>query len=111
MTIREMVKQMQVEIRDTDLTPERARVLLTKLTALIGNTNDEIRAADAEYASILLECLNSNEAANRARIRAETSPQYARKREARDTKELVIELCRSLKHYLRSLEEEMRLSR
>ena len=111
MSVRDLVKAMQREIRDTDLQPSRAAELLVKLTALMGNTNDEIREADAEYAHVLLALLESNEAANRARIRAETTPHFQRKREARDTKELVVELVRSLKYMLRSAEEEMRLTR
>jgi uncharacterized protein (DUF1501 family) len=43
-TIRGMVRLIQVEIRDThDLQPDRAAELLNKLTALLGNLNDEIR--------------------------------------------------------------------
>lgn len=110
-TVRALVKAMQIEIRDTDLVPDRAADLLTQLTALIGNCNDEIRQADVDYANHLLVCMASEEAANRAKIRAETSPEFLRKREARDTKELVIELVRSLKYFLRSKEEEMRLAR
>ena len=102
---------MQVEIRDTDLQPDRAADLLTKLTALLGNCNDEIREADAEYASVLLKHLELEDKANRAKIRAEISPEFQRKREARDAKELTVELIRSLKYYLRSKEEEMRLTR
>lgn len=111
MTIRDMVKAMQREIRDTDLQPDRAADLLLKLTALMGNTNDEIREADHQYAEVLLHYLDTDEAANRAKIRAETSTQYLRKREARDTRELVIEMVRSLKYYLKVKEEEMRLTR
>lgn len=110
-SVRQLVAEMQTEIRETDIQPERARVLLTKLSSLLGNCNDEIRVADAEYASVLLEYLGTEDAANRARIKAETSPAYQRKRIARDTKELVVELVRSLKHYLRSVSDEMQLSR
>lgn len=110
MTVRGLVAEAQAEIRDTDLQPERARALLAHLSALLGNCNAEIREADAAYAAVLLACLDSNEAANRARIRAECSPEFQRKREARDTKELVIELVRALKYLLRSVEEEMRLA-
>ena len=109
-TVRKLVREMQVEIRDTpDLSPDRASALLNRLTALLGNCNDEIREADAEYAAVLLEALKTNEVASRAKIWAETTPQYARKREARDTKELVVELVRSLKYFLKSKQEEMRL--
>jgi hypothetical protein len=81
------------------------------MTALMGNVNDEIRQADHAYAVVLLRFLEADEAANRAKIRAETSLEYLRRREARDTKELVVELVRSLKYQLRAAEEEMRLSR
>jgi hypothetical protein len=110
-TVREMVAAIQVEVRDTDLMPERAAQLLAKLTALIGNCNAEIRAADMEYSAVLLEQLQTEGKANRARIVAEMTPAYHRKREARDTKELVVELVRSMKYILRAAEEEMRLAR
>jgi hypothetical protein len=77
----------------------------------LANVATEIREADFEYAGMLLKYLGGEEAANRAKIRAETTLEYLRKREARDTKELVLELIRSLKYYLRTAEEEMRLSR
>jgi hypothetical protein len=111
-TVRGLVRLIQVEVRDTpDLLPDRAAECLNRLTALIGNSNDEIRIADAEYAVVLLKHFQSEDAANRAKIRAETTPEYQRKREARDTKELATELIRSLKYYLRIKEEEMRLAR
>ena len=110
-SVRDLVHGYQKEIRDTDLQPERAAQLLTKLTALMGNTNDEIRESDAAYAVVLLGCLDTEEKANRAKIRAEISPEYARKREARDTKELVVCLIGGLKYLLRSLAEEMRLTK
>ena len=49
--------------------------------------------------------------ATHAKMWAETTPEYARKREAHDTRELVVELTRSLKYYLRSLEHEIEMSR
>lgn len=110
-TVRDLIESFRREIRDTDLQPDRAAELLTKLTALVGNCNDEIRVADAEYAAVLLGFLNSEEKANRAKIRAEISPEYQRKRQARDTKELVVEMIGSLKYLLRAKEAEMRLSR
>lgn len=111
-TVRGLVREVQIEVRDTpDLQPDRAAALLNRLAALIGNVNDEIRACDAAYAEVLLGCLDSDEAANRAKIRAETTPAYQRKREARDTKELAVELARSLKFFLRSKAEELQLSR
>ena len=111
MTVRDMIKSAQCEIGQGDLTPGRAAHLLLILTALLGNCAEEIRDADSLYAAVLLACLDSDEAANRAKIRAETTPAYQRRREARDTKELAQEMIRALKYFMRSCEEEMRLSR
>lgn len=111
MTVRELIRQMQIEIRDTDLQPDRAAELLTKLTALIGNCNDEIRESDMAFNEVLLKHLDADEAANRAKIRAQTTPEYLRAREAKDTKELAVELSRSLKYFLRAKTEELQLSR
>lgn len=112
MSVRDLVKAIQREMRESvDLLPDRASVMLTQATALLGNVNDELRAADQAYKQILLHCLRTTEKANRARIEAETSPQYQRWQEARDVKDLTIEMIRSLKVFLRSKEEEMRLSR
>lgn len=110
-TVRDLVRAAQREIATSDLLPDRAAQLLTHLTALVGNVNDEIRVADMAYASVLLRHLDGEEVANRAKIRAETTPEYQRKREARDTKELVVELIRSLKYFLKAQAEEMRLAR
>jgi hypothetical protein len=110
-TIRERIKGIQTELGKGALTPDLARESLVRLTALLGNVSDELRAADHEYKLVLLGCLKSNEKANRARIEAETTAQHLRAREAKDTFNLVQEMIRSCRAYLRSLDEEMRLSR
>ena len=111
MTVRDRIKGIQVELRDTDVSPMRSREMLVELTALLGNCMDEMRQADAAFSQRLAACLDTETKANRARIMAETSPEYDRKRTAHDTRELVVEMIRSLKVVLRSTEEEMRLAR
>ena len=111
MTVRDLVKQYQKEIQSTTLDADRAAVLLTKLTALLGPCNDEIRDADAVYAQHLLQHLKTHTSIARARVEAETSQEFSRKCEARDVKELVLEMARSLKYYLRSRAEEHALTR
>lgn len=111
MSVREMVRAMQREIRDSDLQPDRAADLLTKLSALLGNVNDEIRDADLQYATVLLAHLRGEEKANRAKIAAEITPEFVRKQEARHLKELAETMIGSLKYLLRAKESEMRLSR
>lgn len=111
MTIRERIREAQRVCLSDELTPANARETLVQLSALYGNCLQEIREADHAYAVVLLSCLDASEAASRAKIRAETSPEYLRKREAHDTKDVALEMIRSLKVMLRSLDEEMRLAR
>jgi hypothetical protein len=111
-SVRDLVRAYQREIRDTpDLLPDRAAELLTKLTALLGNCADSIREADHDFAVVLLAHLETEKHANRARIKAEISPAFQRRQEARDLKELAVELIRSLKYLLRAKQEERELSR
>ena len=110
-TVRNMVWEMQGEILKGDLLPHRAAELLMRLTALMGNAAQEIRERDAIYANVLLALLKSSSKASHAKIEAETTDAFKRRQEARDTKDLTQELVRSLKYYLRTCEEEMRLSR
>lgn len=110
-SVRERIRVMQVQLRDGGVTPQMARESLVMLTALFGNVNEELREADLFYKTVLLAAYQTEETANRAKIRAETSQEYLRAREAKDTRDLVVEMIRSCKVYLRSLDEEMRLAR
>lgn len=110
MTVRDLVKEAQTAMLG-DLSPVQAREWLVKVTALLGNCNDELRQADLAYNLVLKGCYEREETSNRAKIVAECSPEYARKRLAADTRALVVEMARSLKAYMRSLDEELRLTR
>jgi len=111
MSVRERIAAIQREIIAGSVTPEQARQWLMTLTALLGKVHDEQRIADHEYKLVLLRCLQGDEAANRAKIRAEVSAEYRRSREAKDTADLVVEMIRSCKVFTRSLDEEMRLAK
>ena len=111
MTVRDLIRAIQVELRDGDVAPSRARELLIELTALSGNCSTERRQADAEYNEVLLKMLDGEEAANRAKIRAKATPQHERMCIAKDTEALVTEMIRSLKVVLKSIETEMGLMR
>lgn len=107
-SIREMVEAMQMECRNSgDLMPERAAEILVQLASILGNINDEILKRDMEYSKILLSWLEKESKANRAKITAETTPEYEARCVARNTKELGIELIRSLKYFLKAREEEL----
>lgn len=110
MTVRDRIHAFQSELRSGDVVPSRAREILMELSALLGNVLTEEREAEAAYNVVLLALLEGDEAANRARIRAAITPEYARLKVAKDTHTTVVEQIRSLKVILRSIEEEMRLS-
>ena len=111
-TVRDFVKAIQRELRDSaDLVPDRAAELLNQATALLGNCADEARMAQHDYNQILLHALRTNEKANRAKIEAETSPQFLRFQEAKDTTRLTEQMIISLRQFLRTKESEARLTR
>ena len=105
-TIRERVYNIQNEILAGNLTPARMAEMLVELAAIFGNVNDEIRIRDVEYNKVLLKYYEEEETANRAKIRAEISPEYIAKRTARDTKELIVELTRNMKYSLKASGQE-----
>jgi len=110
-SIRELISDFQNEIMAGDLLPERAAEILTQISALLGNINDRIKDCDIAYSKVLLKHLETQEKANRAKIVAETTQEYDDKITARNTRELAIEMLRSLKYFLRGKEEEIRAGR
>jgi hypothetical protein len=111
MSVRDLIEGYRREIRDNELPPSRAAEILTKLTALMGNVLDEIRDAEMAFNVVLLGYLDSEKAANRAKLRAQTTPEYTRAKQAKDTHTVVVEMIRSLRQVLRTQGDEMRLSR
>lgn len=109
-TIRDRITNYQNEILKGNLMPPRAAEMLTELSALIGNLNDRITETDMAYNQKLLECYNTQETVNRAKIIANTSQEYKDMRDARNTKELAIEIIRSLKYLLKSRQDEWQVS-
>ncbi len=110
MSIREMIASYQSEVLAGNLLPIRASEILTEVSALLGNINDEITKRDMEYNEYLLKCLETEKSANRAKIRAGISEQYKLMRDARNGEKSAVELIRSLKYFLKSKEEEFRQS-
>ena len=111
MSVRQMIGEVQAEVLAGDLTPIRAAELDMRLTALLGNCFEEIRESEAAYNQVYLGCLNSCEAANRAKIHAAITPEFKRWREAKDTHEFALQMIRSTRSYTRASAEEARLQR
>lgn len=112
MSVREMIRDVQIELqRADDLTPFRASTLELKLAALLGNVLEEIRKADMAYATVYAAHLKAEGKANRAKVFAETTTEFQRTREARDTHAWMVNMVRTLRQYQRTSAEEMRLQR
>ena len=105
-TLREMLLEAQNEIAKGDLLEGRAAELLNHLAALSGNINDEILQREVEYNKALLDLLDREEKAGRAKILAQLTPEYQAWKEAVNARELNTELIRSLKYYLQAKREE-----
>lgn len=111
MTIRETIDAINEEMLNREVSPQRARELLVQLTGLTGTCMEQSRIADAEFNKHLLACLDSDDVAAKAKIRAEVSAEALARREAHDYFKLVSKMCSNLNAMLRSLSEEMRLAR
>ena len=110
-SIREIVKEIQSEIlKVEDLTPDRASELLVQLSSIYGNILDEIRRTEAIYLNVLRLAYENEAKANRAKIIAMNDPSYGFWQEAKNTKELTLEMIRGLKYYIKGREEEWKIS-
>lgn len=110
-SVRDFLRETQAEMRQQELLPLRASALLNQLTAILGNANTELRHRQMAYNRELLQAYKTHDTANRAKIAAETSAEYDALLEAKHVREEIVEAVRSLKAYLRTAEEEMRLQR
>ena len=105
-TNREFLDQFKDEIKQTDLDPHRANEILSTVTSLYGNLVDDLKATKLAYNTVLLACLHSEKSANRATIKAETSPEYQAFFEAQTTLKYADKISSFLKGYLRMKKEE-----
>lgn len=110
MTIREVIMDAQDQMLH-EMAPAQARDLLVKLTAWIGNALVAITETEHRYRLVLLKELSTDEPANRATIRAQVSLEYVAYQQAKNDHAALLENVRSLKQYLKSLQDEMQLSR
>jgi hypothetical protein len=102
---------MQAAMLDGNVTPAYMRSALIELTGLAGSIADEQRKADQEYSFVLGQELHQHKTVAAARIVAETTSAFWRAREAKDIAEQVERMEMNCRHYLTSLNEEMRLAR
>lgn len=110
MEIELKIEEIRKSVATGDLPAGVAAEHLNELSALLGSVNSSIRLADLNYSKKLLLCLEEETKANRAKIKAEISEEYQIARRMKDIKELVIEMMRALKFYIKSKSEEYKLT-
>lgn len=110
MNIKGLIRGYNEEILNHDLTPSRASDILCEVSSLLGNITDEIKRTEIEYNRVLLKFLEEEPKANRAKIKAECSPEYEAKLNAKNTMLVATQLIGSLKYYLREKESELKQS-
>lgn len=110
-TVRGLVDAVRHEVMAGELTATRAGELSTTLSALLGNIASEVLDADMAYNAVFAKCLDEEGKANRARIRAELTEDYRRKREAHDLHMVAVEMIRSLRKLQESVRAEINLAR
>lgn len=109
-TVRGMLGDIQRELLESaDLPPVRAQELLNAATALIFNTNEEVRKTEMAYRVVYRALLKALEKANRAKIEAECSPEYEKYREAQDMHKLAEQMIITLRGAVRLHTEQMRM--
>lgn len=111
MSVRELVKAIQVEMLKGNVTPARAADCTVQLAALLGNCSQEIVAANHDYSVVRRTLFRSLGSASGAKIEGEATDEFKRKAEAEAVKGDVQELINALKALGRVATEEMRLSR
>lgn len=100
-SIRELIKKYQSELGSTaDLLPERASKVLVELSALTG----------VVYQQVLLLALDSAKSAARAKITAEPSESFQELTEAKNAQEVLKEMIRAIKFFLREKADERKES-
>lgn len=111
-TVRDMVRQAQAELLETDIAPARAAELLVRLTAIQGNCTEELLQAEMAYNTVLLKHYEEAEGvANRAAIKAKAGVEYHLMQQAKNQLKAVESMVSSLKTYMRHQADEMRFQR
>ena len=111
MTNNERLAAIQADLLQPAVSPQVARKHLITLTALWGDFTTAFTKADLAYKHRLRVCKNQAESSAAAVMDAEDSEEYRAMRYAKADEAFVLELIRTCKAAMRSIDEEMRLAR
>lgn len=111
-TVRSMIdRRREILLNIQELTLHETTQIMVELSALIGNVNEEIRRRDDAYIRKLLSILDQPKmSVARAKIEVMDTDEYRELERARGYKEVVIEMIRTLKYRVRSLQDEFESS-
>jgi hypothetical protein len=110
MTINDHITEIRRETM-SDVSPERAVLLLQKLSALLGSVNQEWVEAEMNYNRYFEEMTNKFEKISEARAKAKASKEFESKLRAEGLQEVTRELINSLKYVIKIKVEELKESR
>lgn len=110
-SVRELVRAIETELRDPDLPIGRVADHAMSLTSLLSSINGQARASEIAYKRVLVAKRAETKSAKDAELQAEVTQEYADWMAAKDMKEAVVELIRTLRKALETLREEARLAR
>ena len=113
MTIYAAIAKLQAEVLETaDLSPVRASQILVELTALYFTVVTLVRETEFVYNVVeAAHILAEDGVANRGKAKAKLTEEYKAHRMAKDYEKTTVESIRSLKKYMTTQAEELRLSR
>src|SRR5687767_1417411 len=106
-TVRDRLRVIERAMLVGSLQPAQVRDFLSIATALLASCGREVVEADLSFNAFLAGCRRNVKTAAQARIEAEDSPQYRRKREVEAEQANCEQVVMTLKAMLRSLDSEM----
>lgn len=110
-SIRERVAELETQMANAAQTPDSTRSALVALTGLLGKAASHLRSCELAYKRVLAMRAGVGDLpAVHARIACEATEEYATYREALDVWKSIDQMIKTCRAYLRSLDEEMRLS-
>ncbi len=109
MSVRELVKTIQLEMLKGNVPPLRAADCTVQLAALLGNCSQEIVARNHDYSVVRRTLFRTLGTASAAKIEGEATDEFRLKAEAEAVKGDVQELINALKALGRVATEEMRM--
>jgi hypothetical protein len=112
LTIRQRIQLVSRQMLDNAMTPAMAREALLLMTGLQANVMTEALKAELAYREVIVDCISSEKnVVARGEAVAKTTPAYAKYRELDNLLHQVKQTITTIRGFLRSLDEEMRLQR